>query len=232
MVVGKALRSPFFDNLVEICRAYEIKEFKRTVMIMRPYHCGIAVYQLAKLGMLELYYDFLGKYFSRQDFQLCYMDTDSFYLAVSGDSLDEIVEPEMKLAYEADQKNWLATDEFSKGTPGLFKTEFVGTRGVWLTAKCYVVQNEANENKYSCKGVSKKHNDLNFQHYKDILDVFLKKMRDSELEGIDIDKAKNVGFRAYDQGMVTYEQNKLGLSAYYDKRYVLADGIHTRPLDF
>ena len=102
MVVGKALRSPFFDNLVEICRVYEIKEFKRTVMIMRPYHCGIAVYQLAKLGMLELYYDFLGKYFSRQDFQLCYMDTDSFYLAVSGDSLDEIVEPEMKLAYEAD----------------------------------------------------------------------------------------------------------------------------------
>ena len=26
--------------------------------------------------------------------------------------------------------------------------------------------------------------------------------------------------------------NKLGLSAYYDKRYVLADSIHTTPLDF
>ena len=39
-------------------------------------------------------------------------------------------------------------------------------------------------------------------------------------------------FRVYDQGVVTYEQNKLGLSGYYDKRYVLADGIHTRPLDF
>ena len=48
---------------------------------------------------------------------------------------------------------------------------------MWLTAKCYLVQNEANENeddKYSCKGVSKKHNDLHFQHYKDVLDVFLK----------------------------------------------------------
>ena len=50
--------------------------------------------------------------------------------------------------------------------------------------------------------------------------------------GKDIDKAKDVGFRVYDQGVVTYEQNKLGLSAYYDKRYVLGDGIHTRPLDF
>ena len=44
--------------------------------------------------MLEFYYNFLGKYISRQDFELCYMDTDSFYLAMSGDSLDEIVGPE------------------------------------------------------------------------------------------------------------------------------------------
>ena len=41
-----------------------------------------------------------------------------------------------------------------------------------------------------------------------------------------------MGFRVYDQVIVTYEQNKLGLSPYYDKRYVLADDIHTRPLDF
>ena len=56
----------------------------------------IAVYQLAKLRILEFSYDFLDKYFSRKDFELCYMDADSFYLAWSGDSLDEIVSPEMK----------------------------------------------------------------------------------------------------------------------------------------
>ena len=86
-------------------------------MIKRPYRCGIAVYQLAKLRLLEIYYDFLGKYFSRQDFELCYMDTDSFCLAISGDSLDEIVKSEMKQAYEADKKNWLATDKFSERPP-------------------------------------------------------------------------------------------------------------------
>ena len=231
-MLTKSLGPIFFDNLEEIGGACENKEFQRTVMIKRPYQCGIAVYQLAKLRMLEFYYDFLDKYFSRKDFELCYMDTDSFYLVMSGDSLDEIVKPEMKQAYEADKKNWLATDKFSERTPGLFKPEFVGTRGVWLTPKCYLVQNEVlNENKYSSKGVSKQNNDLHFQRYKDVLDVFLKTRRDSELEEKDIDKAKNVGFRVYDQGVVTYEQNKLGLSAYYDKRYVLADGIHTRPLD-
>ena len=93
-----------FDNLEEIGGAYEIKAFKRTVMIQRPYQCGIAVYQLAKLRMLEFYYDFRDKYFSRKDFELCYMDTDSFYLVMSGDSLDEIVKPEMKQAYEAGKK--------------------------------------------------------------------------------------------------------------------------------
>ena len=78
--VDKALKSPFFDNLEEIGRAYEIKQLKQSVMIKRPYQCGIAAYQLANLRMLEFYYDFLDKYFSRQDFELCYMDTDWFYL--------------------------------------------------------------------------------------------------------------------------------------------------------
>ena len=149
MVVDKALRSPFFHNSEEIGGAYEIKEFKRTVMIKRPYQCGIALYQLAKLRMLEFYYDFLDKYFSRQDFELCYMDTDSFYLALSGDSLDEIFRSEMEQAYEADKKNWLKTKKFSERTPGLFNPELVGTRGVWLTAKCYLIKNDTlNKNKY------------------------------------------------------------------------------------
>ena len=172
------------------------------MMIKRPNQCGIAVYQLTKLRMLEFYYDFLDKYFNRQDFELCYMDTYSFYLAMSGDSL-EIVNLKMKQAYEADKKNWLSADGFSERTPDLFKHEFEGARGVWLTTKYYLVQNEVNENKCSCKGVSKKHKDLHFQRYKDVLDVFLKTRIDSELKGKDIDKAKNI---RYDQGIVTYEQ--------------------------
>ena len=73
-------------------------------MIKRLYQCGIAVYQLVKLRMLKFYYDFLDKYLSRQDFELCYKDTDSFYLAMSSVSLDEIINPEMKQAHEAGKK--------------------------------------------------------------------------------------------------------------------------------
>ena len=35
-VIGKDLRSPFFDNLEEIGGTYEIKEFKQIVTIKRP----------------------------------------------------------------------------------------------------------------------------------------------------------------------------------------------------
>ena len=72
-------------------------------------------------------------------------------------------------------------------------------------------------------------NDLHFQRYKDVLDNFF---RNKKEQWIRRDKAKNVGFRVYNQGVVRYEQIKLGLSTYYNKRYDLVDGIHARHLDF
>ena len=68
--VGKAFRSPFFEDLEIINETYEVKERKRQVNVNRPYQCGIAVYQLAKLRMLELYYNFLDKYVEQRDFKL------------------------------------------------------------------------------------------------------------------------------------------------------------------
>ena len=85
--VDMALRSPFFEDLEEIGDAYEIKERKRKVEITRPYQCGIAEYQPAKLPMLEFYYDFLDNYVDRRDFEYIYMNTDSAYFAISGEML-------------------------------------------------------------------------------------------------------------------------------------------------
>lgn len=231
--VEKSLRSAYFADLDEINGAYEIKEYKKTVQIDRPFQLGIAVYQLAKLRMLEFHYDFLDKYFDRRDYELMYMDTDSEYVAWSDLDIDNLVKPSLKEEYLSEKSKWLAADKFSERTPGVFKPEFSGSRMVALTAKCYLAQDtekskeccEASDKpekckctKFSCKGVSKKHNDMSFQRYKDCLNH------------VGIDKAQNTGFRIRDHGVVMYEQKKLGLSAYYDKRYVFEDGIHTRPL--
>ena len=48
-----------------------------------PMQIGCAVYQLAKLRMLEFYYDCLDKYIDRSDFQYVEMDTGLAYLGLS-----------------------------------------------------------------------------------------------------------------------------------------------------
>ena len=49
--------------------------------------------------MLEFYYDFLDKYVDRKDFELIQMDTDSMYMALSDDCIDNVVKAEMKHEY-------------------------------------------------------------------------------------------------------------------------------------
>ena len=108
-LIDKIYRSPFFEDLEEINEGvFEVRQRKRRVTITRPYQCGIAVYQLAKLRMLEFYYDFLDNFCDRRNFELIQMDTDSFYMALSAEDFDDIINPEMKELYKEEKKNWLA----------------------------------------------------------------------------------------------------------------------------
>ena len=58
-VVDRALRSASFSDLDEIGQVYELESRKPRITIKRPFQVGIAVYQLAKLRMLEFYHDVL-----------------------------------------------------------------------------------------------------------------------------------------------------------------------------
>ena len=216
-LVDRNLRSAFFEDLDEIGGAYELESRKARVHIKRSFQIGIAVYQLAKQRMLEFYYDFVDKYVDRRDFELIQMDTDSNYMAISGEKLEDIIRPELREEFEATKKQWLAWDKWSGRTPGLFKLESEGSGMIALCSKCYFAKGE--KNKFSTKGMSKKQNEITWQRFK------------AALNG-SIDRAENRGFRMVGNHMMTYEQHKLGLSAYYDKRWVLPDGIHTEPIEF
>ena len=182
-LIDKIFRSPHFDDLEEISEgAFEVRQRKRRVTITRPYQCGIAVYQLAKLRMLEFYYDFVDKFCDRRDFEVIQMDTDSLYMALSAEDFDEIIRPELKELYKDEKTNWLVTDEYSKRVPGLFKPEFKGKRMIALTSKCYFADNrEEGRPKFSCKGVSRRQNKMSWERYKNALFGAL-------------DKVTNIGF--------------------------------------
>ena len=44
--------------------------------------------------------------------------------------------------------------------------------------------------------------------------------------------SKDMAANMRDGKITTYEQQKLGPSAYYDKWWVLPDGIHTEPIEY
>ena len=233
-MIDKSFRSPYFEDLKQINGAFEIKEPKKRVNITRSYQCGIAVYQLAKLQMLEFYYNFLDYYFDRRGFELLQMDTDSLYIAWSGKNIDDLAKPELREEYHNGGKaKFLSMSKYHDRTPGLFKQEFQGTRMIALTSKCYYAdtcgsasgQDDKSRSmplgsstaKCSCKGVSKMQNSMSWERYLEALNG-------------SIDKAQNTGFRLLGSGIYTYTQSKLGLSVYYDKQMVLTDGIHMEPL--
>ena len=136
---------------------------KKKVRLDLPIQIGVAVYSLAKLRMLEFYYDCLDKYIKREDFEMVEMDTDSAYMALAEKNFDELVKPELQEEYEKDKHNWFPrtdTEEniaFDKRKPGLFKVEFEGDGIVALCSKSYFCWSDK-KNKFSCKGVNKRTN--------------------------------------------------------------------------
>ena len=220
-VVDRAFRSAYFSDLDEVGQAYELESRKPRITIRRPFQIGITVYQLSKLRMLESYYDFLDRYFDRRDFELIQMDTESNYMAISAERLEDIVRPELQTEFEAKKEEWLAWDKWRGRTPGLFKLECEGSRMIALCSKCYFIEElEGEQKKFSTKGMSKKQNEITWQRFKSALDDGSR------------DMATNRGLRMRGGRIVTCEQQKLGLSSYYDKRWVLPDGIHTEPIEF
>ena len=218
--VDKSLRSARFKTLEEIGPAYKVELRKSKITIDWPFQVGIVVYQLAKLRMLQFYYEFLDFYLDRRDFELIQMDTDSMYFALSRERLEDAIRPGYETQFEEEKKRWLAWNKWSNREPGLFKLEKEATSGIALCSKCYHMEDQATgKAKVSSKGVNKRQNEMRRERF------------ERALAG-DRDVVVNRGFRMRDGAMYTYEQRKLGLSAYYDKRWVLPDGIHTEPLEY
>jgi len=228
------------DDLVEIEMA------KKRIQWHLPLQIGFFVYQYAKLRMLQFYYDCIDQYIDRSDFQLCEMDTDSLYMALSTPTLDEAVKPEMRWSFFQHFHQWFpaqACDEhqsqlqtaklkdeawvqpkccaqkqkYDQRTPGLFKTEYTGDSFIGLCSKTYYCAGEYGD-KYSSKGLSKHQNKLTINDFHKVLNT-------QESGG-----GTNIGFRPIHNSVYTYSQFRKSLSFLYIKRVVDSDGVSTKPI--
>lgn len=204
---------------------YEVYCHKKYVKQNIPIQVACSIYDDSKKRMLEFCYDCVDKYLDRSDYQYMEMDTDSAYIALTGD-FEELVKPELKEDFYKNYHKWFPRRDTPENaardmrTPGLFKVEFEGIGMVALCSKMYFVLGN-DKNKFSCKGMqhSNNQNILNFETYKQVL-----------FSGLH-NTCTNRGFRFINKEIVTYEVSKSGLTSVYDKGVVMDDWNHIRPLD-
>ena len=233
------INQPQFRKCVSIKDDFvEIELAKKKIKFDLPIQIGYFILQFAKLRMLQFHYDFLLQYCNINRIQHVEMDTDSFYLALSGSNLRDTMHEEQKALlheqifhqchvekYEADERTYCPREccerheTYDQKTPGLFKLEAKGDTIVALCSKTYVLQKEDGTYKLSCKGLSKRALGNPLTIYKGVLESC------TDASGI------NHGIRAHNNTMHTYAQERRAISYFYCKRRVLDDGINTGPLD-
>jgi hypothetical protein len=110
----------------------------------------------------------------------------------------------------------------------------VGAGIVALASKTYFVKGFGDKDKYSCKGIQKKHNvgEISFQKYKAVLmDNEKSVVTNRGMRVMNNNQVYGAGDEVnQEKAIYGYSVEKVGLSAKYDKRRVLDDKISTVPL--
>ena len=218
--VAKKVNEPQFRQLNVLSEdLYEVELAKKKIKYDLPIQIGFFVYQYAKLRMLQFYYDFIDKYLDWQQYEYIEMDTDSAYIALAGQSLEDLVKPELKKQFFEEWNSWLPAEacathqeefvqvkmragvwepkeccikqkKFDRRTPGLFKVEWRGDGMIGLCCKTYFGWGDTN--KCSTKGISKTQNAIG-------KDKFMQVLKTKQSAG-----GVNIAFQVKNNAMYTY----------------------------
>lgn len=204
---------------------YIIQERKKEIKLNKPIYCGFAILEASKRLMFDFHYNYMLKRFNYKDCKLCFTDTDSLlYHINTGKGVD--IHDVLLTGNDADRfdtSNYPKDSKYytdtRKKVVGKFKDECGGAEMaafVGLKAKMYSFKVNNKETK-KAKGVKKEvaKNNLTFDTYLNVL-----------MEGR-IHKVTQHSFRSDKHQVYTTTTEKIGLSAYDDKRYILDDGCTT-----
>ena len=78
---------------------------KRALSMNVPVVVGFSILQLAKLRMLQFYYDCIDRFVDRKDFQYVEADTDNAYMALSA-PLESMLRPGMEREFCDEYGSW------------------------------------------------------------------------------------------------------------------------------
>ena len=206
----------FHDNLV----ALHMK--KNFLLLDKPSYVGMCILDLSKVLMYDFHYNFIKKKYGDRA-RLLFTDTDSLcYHIITDDVYEDLYNHKDMF----DNSDYCKSSKFyfdeNKKVIGKFKDEAAGNPIVsfaGLKSKMYSYEVELPggeiKNNKACKGISKNVVKRDIDH-KDYL---------STLQNKTIQNHKMKTIRSNYHEVSSYEINKISLSCYDDKRYILEDGI-------
>ena len=172
-----AINSKLFNRLDHKNNSlFEVELAKAPIEHKDPIIVGFFILQYAKLRMLELYYNFFTKFCDVNKFEELEKDTESLYLALSENELEDCIRPEMRAEWQRMRSNdyvdsftadavanffprtyCVKHKQHDKRESGLFKEEFRCTEMLCLCSKTYCCYDvTSNKLKISSKGLNKR----------------------------------------------------------------------------
>ena len=202
----------FNENLVAV---HKIKE---TLTLNRPAYVGMCILDLSKTLMYDFHYNYIKKNYEDKA-KLLFTDTDSLTYEIEAedvyqdfwndkDKFDNSDYPESSPYYYNANKKVIG--KFKDEAAGMPIREFVG-----LKSKMYSYVKDNDKEERTCKGVKKIviKNNIKHENYKHTL--FGEKQLHHKIKSI----------RSINHLLGSYEINKISLSCFDDKRYILHNGI-------
>ena len=197
----------FSDDLVGI------ELTKPKIVLDKPIYAGASILDLSKLLMFGFYYKVLKMEYP--GIKLVFTDTDSFLLNIpTNDLYQDLAKLQQHFDFSNYPKNHPLYSTKNKAVLGKFKDETAGEvieEFVGLRSKCYSIK-LANTSKATAAGVKKAvSKNLTHEIYKETL----QKQKDYFIS--------QKSLRSYDHNIFIVQQQKVGLTSYDDKRYLLDD---------
>ena len=206
----------FHENLVAI----HMK--KNFLKLDKPSYVGMCILDLSKVLMYDFHYNFIkAKYGERA--KLLFTDTDSLCYHILTDDVYEDLYNHKDMFDNSDysksskfyfDENKKVIGKFKDEAAGNHITSFVGLKSKMYSYLVELPDGEIKNNK-TAKGISKNVTKRDLEH-EDYLSCLLNST---------IEKHKIKTIRSDHHVVSSYEINKISLSCYDDKRYILDDGI-------
>ena len=202
----------FNENLVAV---HKIKE---TLTLNRPAYVGMCILDLSKTLMYDFHYNYIKKKYGDKA-RLLFTDTDSLTYEIEAedvykdfwndkDKFDNSDYPESSPYFDKTYKKVIG--KFKDEAAGVPICEFVGLR-----SKMYSYMKDDQKGGKTAKGIKKNviKNDIKHENYKQTL------FNEEQM----YHKMKTIRSQKHQIG--SYEINKVSLSCFDDKRYILENGI-------